>query len=41
MASGGRNDGIQMLLQAEKRAGDKVAEAKIRKFKIFFGRSGE
>ncbi|VDO02305.1 unnamed protein product [Rodentolepis nana] len=33
MAAPNRNDGIQMLLQAEKKAADKVAAAKIRKAK--------
>nr|CDS33322.1 expressed protein [Hymenolepis microstoma] len=33
MATSPRNDGIQMLLQAEKKAADQVAEAKIRKAK--------
>lgn len=30
-----RNDGIQLLLQAEKKAADKVAEAKRREFTYF------
>lgn len=36
MATSARNDGIQMLLQAEKKAADKVAEAKISKFLDLF-----